>query len=361
MGTNDVTQETFGSADLLCGGAFAEIKADDKVKESHVTDTSKDLFPEDQDQLAFPSQSSVLQNSPSSSVDATMKEFFSQVICEAQVNRRIRGIVLLFSICSVVRLTKDNEIHISHIVRRDAPVPGNTYTNCTASASMATMMAAMARLRSLDPHHPMQVIFDRRLAGPSVQIPTSSSTHLPSTPDKKQGSGRQMRESQSDHYMTCVFNSKLRFVPPTSQPSFETFRLEQVIPPDVAPDSSHAPPASSTHASVSNSHSHQIESTSSRATASSDKTIIPKHAGHFQTLRFGKLMGRGALWDVYELPDTPGYVAKFCSPYSVLLQRGYDNFDDLDIILNELVTDTLLSSDLWPVERVLGSGKYDIW
>ncbi|WVQ71066.1 hypothetical protein IAR50_000591 [Cryptococcus sp. DSM 104548] len=89
------------------------------------------------------------------------------------------------------------------------------------------------------------------------------------------------------------------------------------------------------------------KSTSSWSTAPSVNIVSPRLVSHIRTLRFGKLIGRGALWDVYELPDAPGYVAKFCRPYGTLFHSGYEHLRVGDIV-RELETDTMISQILAP-------------
>ncbi|WVQ72133.1 hypothetical protein IAR50_001678 [Cryptococcus sp. DSM 104548] len=72
-----------------------------------------------------------------------------------------------------------------------------------------------------------------------------------------------------------------------------------------------------------------------------------KHFSLIRTLRFGKIIGRGALWDVYELPDIPGYVTKLCIPYGTLWRPEFYHLQVADIV-KEVKRDTGLSRDLAP-------------
>ncbi|ODO07330.1 hypothetical protein L198_00909 [Cryptococcus wingfieldii CBS 7118] len=246
----------------------------------------------------------------------------------------------MFNVCFIVKLTGINEIRVSHIIQRDTSQNANTYTNRTAGASLAILMAAMARLGPVDDNHSMKATFARVNVGANEQDQAASSAAYrrppPALLDGQVGSSDPVLSTESvvglgDRDTIRIFDEDLGLVPPTShfkalsalRPANDIpltlppdFRLKQVL---TKPYAHHTPPLTSTASSVS----------------------------HIQTLQFGTFIGTGALWDVYELPDAPGHVAKFCSPYGTLFHRGYEHLDVGDIV-KERETDTLHSQILAP-------------
>ncbi|WVQ71024.1 hypothetical protein IAR50_000549 [Cryptococcus sp. DSM 104548] len=295
---------------------------------------------------------------PNVSVHVIVTELLNQLICATHINNRVWGIVTLFKICFVVKLTAPKEIRVSHMIRRDLSANASIFTNRTTDVSLTLLMATMARLGPLDPNHPIQVVFDRAVTGDDRRqgALAAASPQSPFAPESRlevsktgvheigvmaamaegrisQGPDGSLshvisEESMIDvggHEVTHIFKKDLGLGPPTDQFKKSSamdavndipltlppdFRLQQVM---------RKPPSSS-----------------------------PSGLDLISTLRFGKVIGHGALWDVYELLDAPGYVAKFCSPYGALYLRA--DHDDLGVedIIKELETDTLLFQMLAP-------------
>ncbi|TYJ52267.1 hypothetical protein B9479_007141 [Cryptococcus floricola] len=66
-------------------------------------------------------------------------------------------------------------------------------------------------------------------------------------------------------------------------------------------------------------------------------------AVHLETIQLGKLVGKGAIWDVYEITNAPGYAAKICFPGEALLDLyGWNEppLDGAEHIQREIETNT---------------------
>ncbi|WVQ70966.1 hypothetical protein IAR50_000491 [Cryptococcus sp. DSM 104548] len=324
-----VVRARSGSTNWLCDGAFAQAKGDEnEVRQGHVQNLYRGLLSQDQHEIVFPIRGRELTDPSNAAVHQSFKWLFSQAVCQAYINQRW-GMVMLFNVCFVLRLTGANEISVSHIITRDPPANANTYTNCTTDTSLATLMASMAELGPLDPHNPMKSPKKHSLEGENTgSLYDMSNAHMPEGQDGGVGDamGAESEMDVSDIDVNCLFDDDIRFVPPTSEdkkswavspgndfPSAlpPDFRLKRVTTTDVPLDSSLEESVTSLTGTAGNSQS--AEPKLSGSTAQSDefgasKRVSQIRVSQIQSLRFGILIGKRALWDVYELPEAPGYV-----------------------------------------------------
>ncbi|WVQ71834.1 hypothetical protein IAR50_001376 [Cryptococcus sp. DSM 104548] len=86
----------------------------------------------------------------------------------------------------------------------------------------------------------------------------------------------------------------------------------------------------------------ESQSSSGSSAPSVDVVTPGPSTNHLEAIRLGKLIGKGAFWDVYKITNAPGYVAKICFLGGTLFNHyGWDTLSDAgERIVNEIETDT---------------------